>query len=77
MSPSVLMQSRATHFMRITDTQSDSQKRGVIHSFIHQIFTEHLLSAGTFLDTGDLATNRRDEVSAPSNVGIFCSSGER
>ena len=65
-SPSALIQYWGTHFTEIIDTPEGSQERGFICSFIPQIFIEHLLSAGSFLDTGDLATNKTDKISAPS-----------
>lgn len=70
-SSSVHFQFWVIHFIRIIDTPEGSQKRGFIHSFIHQIFIEHLRSAGTFLDTGDFATNKTDKVWAPPYASIL------
>lgn len=67
-APSILGQYWVTCLTRIIDTPEGSQKRGFIHSFIHQIFIEYLQSAGTFLGTGDLATNTSDKALAPTNL---------
>lgn len=69
-SPSVLIQYWVIYLIRIIDTPEGSQKRGFIHSFIYQIFTEHLRSAAIFLDTRDLATNTTEKVWVPSKLTL-------